>query len=262
MTTVTAPPPATARVRPRVKRDRSLFVTPAIVAIIVIGVVTWINAQDFTVPGRGPEGRALDYGSLLTQFGEHVYLVAISTVVVVVISIPLGILLSRSSASRAGDAVLAVGGFLQALPPLGVIILMAFSPLGFGAPSAIVALVIASFLPVLTNTVVGLRAVDPSFIEAARGMGMSAGMTLRQVELPLAVPVMVAGIRVALVLNVGTATLATYIGAGGLGTPILSMLKLGRSDAAFAVAALVTALAFFVDWLAAVAERLVRGAGG
>lgn len=261
MTTVAAPTPAAARVRPRAKRDRPLFVTPVLVAFIVIGVVLWINAQDFTAPGRGPEGSALASGELLDRFGQHVYLVAISTVVVMVISIPLGILLSRPSAGRAGDVVLSIGGFLQALPSFGVIILMAFSPLGFGAPSAIIALVIASFLPVLTNTVVGLRAVEPSYIEAARGMGMSAGMTLRQVELPLAVPVMVAGIRVALVLNVGTATLAAYIGAGGLGVPISSMLKLGRAEAAFAVALLVTALAFFVDWLAAVAERLVRGAG-
>jgi osmoprotectant transport system permease protein len=243
------------------RRSRALLVTPTIVVITVVLVVVWIRSQDFTAPGRAPEGRALDLGGLLASFGEHVFLVAISTLVVVALSIPLGILLSRPSAGRLGDAVLAFGGFMQALPPFGVIIIMAFSPLGFGAPSAIVALVIASFLPVLTNTVVGLRQVDPSYIEAARGMGMSAGMTLRQVELPLAVPVMVAGIRVALVLNVGTATLATFIGAGGLGTPLLSMLKLGRSEAAFVVAALVAALALFVDWLAAVAEQLVRGSG-
>ncbi len=267
MTTATAPAPPPSALpqanRPRRPRGvRALIVTPVIVALIVIGVVLWITAQDFGAPGRAPEGRALAFDNLLTEFSQHAFLVAVSTVVVVVLSIPLGVLLSRRSAGRAGDVVLAIGGFLQALPPFGVIILMAFSSLGFGSPSAIVALVIASFLPVLTNTVVGLRAVEPSFIEAARGIGMSAAMTLRRVELPLAVPVMVAGIRVALVLNVGTATLATYIGAGGLGTPILSMLKLGRNDAAFAVAALVTALALFVDWLAAVAERLVRGAGG
>ena len=264
-TATVAPPPSSLpqAARPRRPRGiRALIVTPVIVALIVIGVVTWINAQDFTEPGRTPEGRALAFDNLLGEFGQHAFLVAVSTILVVVLSIPLGILLSRRSAGRAGDVVLAAGGFLQALPPFGVIILMAFSPLGFGSPTAIVALVIASFLPVLTNTVVGLRAVEPSFIEAARGIGMSAGMTLRQVELPLAVPVMVAGIRVALVLNVGTATLATYIGAGGLGTPILSMLKLGRPTAALVVALLVTALALFVDWLAAVAERLVRGAGG
>ncbi|MCU1661635.1 MAG: hypothetical protein JWR58_1700 [Pseudonocardia sp.] len=266
--TTPTPTPATAtgatpaRTRRGPRGSRALFLTPVLVALIVIGVVAWINAQDFTQPGRAPEGRALDLASLWTQLVQQIYLVAVSTVVVVVIAIPLGILLSRPSAGRAGDAVLAFGGFMQALPPFGVIILMAFSPLGFGAPSAIVALVIVSFLPVLTNTVVGLRQVEPSFIEVARGMGMSSGMTLRRVELPLAVPVMVAGIRVALVLNVGTSTLAFYVGAGGLGTPIESMLKLGRTDAAFAVAAVVTALALLVDWLAAVAERLVRGAGG
>jgi osmoprotectant transport system permease protein len=142
-----------------------------------------------------------------------------------------------------------------------VIILLAFG-LGFGTTTAIIALVLASFLPVLTNTVVGLRQVDPALIEAARGMGMSARQTLWRVEIPLAVPVMVAGIRVALVLNVGTATLATFIGAGGLGEPISSMLKLGRPQAAFVVSAIVAAVALLIDWLAGVAERLVRGRTG
>ncbi|WP_300016968.1 ABC transporter permease [Pseudonocardia sp.] len=263
--TTTAPaasPAATTRAGRSLLRNRGLLVTPVIVALTVLGVVLWINAQDLTAPGRQPEARTLDYANLWQQFIEHAYLVGVSTLIVVTLSIPLGIVLSRPSAGRIGDAVLAVGGFMQALPPFGVIILMAFSPLGFGPTSAIVALVIASFLPVLTNTVVGLRQVDPALIEAARGMGMSAGLTLRRVELPLAVPVMVAGIRVALVLNVGTATLATFIAAGGLGTPILSMLKLGRTGAAFAVAALVAALALLVDWLAGLAEQLVRGSGG
>lgn len=253
---VAAPRPAgrSRWLRPRV------WVTPLIAIGIGVAVIVWIGSQDFEASGRGPEGRALAAGSLLTNFREHAYLVALSTLLVVVVSIPLGILLSRRSAGRAGDAVLSIGGFLQALPSFGVIILMAASPLGFGQPSAIVALSIASFLPVLANTVTGLRQVDPSLIEAARGIGMSSGLTLRRIELPLAIPVMVAGIRVALVLNVGTATLATYIGAGGLGTPILSMLQLGRTEAAFAVAALVAALALFVDWLAGIAEQIVRGA--
>lgn len=260
--TTTAPVPTPTPVRSGRRFNRGLLVAPVLVVLTVAGVLAWIGSQDFSAPGRGPEGRALDLGSLLDRVGEHAYLVGVSTVVVGLLAIPLGIALSRDAAGRLGDAVLTVGGFLQALPPLGVIILMAFSPLGFGAPSAIVALVLASFLPVLTNTVVGLRQVDPALIEAARGMGMSAGMTLRRVELPLAVPVMVAGIRVALVLNVGTATLATFIGAGGLGTPILSMLKLGRTEATFVVAALVAALALLVDWLAGLAEELVRGSGG
>ena len=88
---------------------------------------------------------------------------------------------------------------------------------------------------------------------------MSAWQTLLRVEIPLAVPVMVAGIRVALVLNVGTATLATFIGAGGLGEPISSMLLLGRPQAAFVASVIVAALALLIDWLAGVAERLVSG---
>jgi osmoprotectant transport system permease protein len=150
---------------------------------------------------------------------------------------------------------------MQALPPYGVIILLAFL-LSFGTTTAIIALVLASFLPVLTNTVVGLRQVDPALIEAARGMGMSARQTLLRVEIPLAVPVMVAGIRVALVLNVGTATLATFVGAGGLGEPISSMLQLGRSQAVLVASAIVAALALLIDWLAGVAERLVSGRVG
>jgi osmoprotectant transport system permease protein len=104
--------------------------------------------------------------------------------------------------------------------------------------------------------------VDPALIEVARGMGMSAWQTLLRVEIPLAVPVMVAGIRVALVLNVGTATLATFIGAGGLGEPISSMLYLGRAQAVFVASAIVAALALLIDWLAGVAERLVSSRVG
>ncbi|MGH3836499.1 MAG: ABC transporter permease subunit, partial [Pseudonocardiaceae bacterium] len=100
---------------------------------------------------------------------------------------------------------------------------------------------------------------DPALIEAARGMGMSATRTLLKVELPLAMPVMVAGIRVALVLGVGTATLAGYVGAGGLGIPIDSALRLGRTEAAFAVSAIVAALALMIDWLAGLAQHLVSG---
>jgi osmoprotectant transport system permease protein len=204
------------------------------------------------------ESRALQPSYLWARFTEHVWLAVASTVLVIAIALPLGILLSRPAVGRLRTGTLAFGGFMQALPPYGVIILLAFI-LGFGTTTAIIALVLASFLPVLTNTVVGLRHVDPALIEAARGMGMSARQTLWRVEIPLAVPVMVAGIRVALVLNVGTATLATFISAGGLGEPISSMLKLGRPEAAFVVSAIVAALALLIDWLAGLAERIVAG---
>lgn len=240
-----------------VRRNRDLILTPALVVagLALVLLYTANRALDSV------EQRALDPSYLWGRFLEHIWLAAASTTVVIAVALPLGILLSRPAAGRLRAGTLTFGGFMQALPPYGVIILLAFG-LGFGTTTAIVALVLASLLPVLTNTVVGLRQVDPALIEAARGMGMSARQTLWRVELPLAVPVMVAGIRVALVLNVGTATLATFIGAGGLGEPISSMLKLGRPQAAFVVSAIVAALALLIDWLAGVAERLVSGRTG
>jgi osmoprotectant transport system permease protein len=238
-------------------QNRDLVVTPMIVVIgLVLVLLYTVNRQLDSV-----EERALDPSYLWAKFVEHLWLTAASTVLVIAIALPLGIALSRPAAARIRTGTLAFGGFMQALPPFGVIILLAFL-LKFGTTTAIIALVAASFLPVLTNTVVGLRQVDPALIEAARGMGMSTGQTLLRVEIPLAVPVMVAGIRVALVLNVGTATLATLIGAGGLGEPISSMLYLGRPQAVFVTSAIVAALALLIDWLAGLAERLVSARVG
>jgi osmoprotectant transport system permease protein len=234
-----------------------LWVTPAIVVVGLALVFGYLATQTLD----SVEQRTINVDTIVGRLGEHLYLTAASTLVVIVLAIPLGIWLSRPALRRVQPVFLAVSGFLQALPPFGVIILIAFSPLGLSATSAIVALVLASFLPVVTNTVVGLRQVDRAMIEAARGVGMSAGQTLRQVELPLAVPVMVAGVRIALVLNVGTATLATYIGAGGLGTIIDGSLRLGRPTATLVAAALVAALALIIDWLAGVAEFLVARRG-
>lgn len=250
-----APPAPTRAGKGWARRNLSLLVTPVIIAVIIVGVASYLALGDLDPV----EARALDLGNLSTKLWEHIVLTGISTLIVIVAAVPIGITLSRDVFGPIRTGVLAFGGFMQALPPLGVIVIVAFSPLGFGWRSAIFALVLSSLLPVLTNTVVGLRQVDPALIEAARGMGMSAWRTLLGVELPLAVPVMVAGIRVALVLNVGTAALATFIGGRGLGTPILSMLNLGRPQAAFAAAAIVAALALFVDWIAGVAQRLVGG---
>lgn len=257
--TATAPATATAPTAGGVGAPGTrLWVTPLIVAVGLGAVFAYLSTQTLD----SVEQRAINVPTIGARLGEHLFLTAVSTVVVVVLAIPLGIWLSRPALRRVQPVVLGVGGFLQALPPFGVIILLAFSPLGLGSAAAIVALVLASFLPVVTNTVVGLRQVDPAMIEAARGMGMSAAQTLRRVEIPLAVPIMVAGVRVALVLNVGTATLATYIGAGGLGNIIDGMLRLGRPNATLVAASLVAALALIIDWLAGVAEHLVRRRSG
>ncbi|MGH3794310.1 MAG: ABC transporter permease [Pseudonocardiaceae bacterium] len=235
-------------------RHRGLIVTPVIVVVGLALVALYVSHQQLD----SVEQRILDPSELLVRLGEHLTLTGYSTVIVIVLAVPLGVLLSRAVVGPVRTGVLAFGGFMQALPPFGVIILMAIL-VGAGQFGTTIALVIASFLPVLTNTVVGLRQVDVALVEAARGMGMSALRTLMKVELPLAIPVMVAGIRVALVLNVGTATLAFGVGAGGLGVPIDSALKLGRPEAAFVVSAIVAALALLIDWLAGLVQHLVSG---
>lgn len=155
---------------------------------------------------------------------------------------------------------MAVANIGQAAPAVGIIVLFGFW-LGFGLQAAIAALVVYALLPVLRNTMVGLTQVDRQLIEAGRGMGMSAAAVLFRVELPLAVPVMLSGIRTALVLLVGTATLATFVNGGGLGLLITTGVTLDLTRVLIAGAILVALLALVVDWTGRVVELAVRPKG-
>jgi osmoprotectant transport system permease protein len=126
---------------------------------------------------------------------------------------------------------------------------------------AVMTLVIYGLLPVLRNTMVGLQQVDRSVIEAARGMGMTKRGTLWRVELPLAVPVILAGIRTALVITVGTVALATFIGAGGLGDVISNGISSNRNLVLVTGSVLVAVLALLIDWIAELAEDYLRPSG-
>ena len=123
------------------------------------------------------------------------------------------------------------------------------------------ALVLYTVLPVLRNTMVGLQGVDARLVEAGRGMGMSSLAVLLRVELPLAVPVILAGVRTALVLLVGTATLATFISGGGLGQLITTGINLSLDSLLFSGAVLVALLALAIDWLGRVVEHVARPKG-
>jgi osmoprotectant transport system permease protein len=148
----------------------------------------------------------------------------------------------------------------QAVPSIGLLVLFAIT-WDFGFWPAIVALVAYSFLSILRNTMVGLQQVDRSTIEAARGMGMTKMAVLFRIELPLAVPIILAGIRTALIINVGTATLATFVDAGGLGTVIDRGIRLGRDLVLVVGSVLTGVLALSIDWLAGVAEDILRPKG-
>jgi osmoprotectant transport system permease protein len=132
---------------------------------------------------------------------------------------------------------------------------------GVGFTMAVVALVAYAALPVLRNTMVGIQQVDPAVIDAGRGMGMSSRQVLMRIELPLAVPVMLAGIRIALILNVGVATLATYTNAGGLGSLIESGIVFNRMPVVMVGSVLTVALALLVEALAGLAERHLHPRG-
>ncbi|MET7637687.1 ABC transporter permease [Streptomyces sp. NPDC005438] len=247
--------PATGeRVLDRLTWQR-LAIVPGLVAVAMIATWLWFRGADLDSISR----QSIE-GNVWARVREHIELTAISTVLVLIIAIPLGIALTRRSLRKAGPYVLAVANLGQAVPALGLLVLLVIW-LGIGANTAIIGIVIYAALPVLANTIAGLQAIDPQLTEAAKGIGMSPWEVLRRVELPLAVPLILAGVRNALVLNVGTATLATFGGGGGLGDLIAAGITNQRMPVLFLGSILAVALALLVDWLAGVAELLLRPKG-
>lgn len=157
---------------------------------------------------------------ILALTGEHLLLVLLSTLLAVAIGVPLGVALTRRP--RLAKPVLGFANVVQTIPSLALFGFLIPLPLigGIGARTAIVALVVYALLPILRNTYTGILSVDPAIIEAATGIGMTSRQRLRSVELPLAMPVVLAGVRIATVVSIGLATIAAAIGAGGLGVLI------------------------------------------
>jgi len=206
------------------------------------------------------EARQLGWTALWRSTREHLLLTVTAAVIVLVIAVPLGIALTRRPLRRLSPVITGVANTGQAAPAIGLFVLLA-TWLGFGFRTTVVALVVYAALPVLRNTLVGIQGVDPRLVEAGRGMGMSAAAVLFRVELPLAVPVVLAGVRTALVLLVGTATLATFIDGGGLGVLINTGITLSLDSLLVSGAVLVALLALAVDWLGRVVEHVARPKG-
>ena len=195
------------------------------------------------------------------RLAEHLLLSGTALVVAAAAALPLAAYLGHSRRfPRLGTVVLAVANASRAVPVFAVLVLLVATPVGFGNRATVVALVLFAVPPLLTNAYVGVRGVDADVVEAARGNGMSGGQVLRRVELPLALPLIAAGVRSAAVQVVATATLAAYVGGGGLGRLIAD--GFGRADAAQTAAGgvLVAALALVVELvLAGVQRRLSPG---
>ncbi len=160
--------------------------------------------------------------AILFLTGQHVSIVGVAVGLAVLTGVPIGIAITQSR--RAADVVLYVAAIIMTIPSIalfGMLIpLLSLIGQGIGWLPAVIAVLLYSQLPIIRNTYTAIMNVDPALREAARGMGMTALERLRQVELPLAVPVIMAGVRVAVVMNIGITAIATYIGAGGLGTLI------------------------------------------
>lgn len=206
------------------------------------------------------ERRLLSSESIQLSVVRHIQLVSLSTVIVIVVAVPLGILLTRPFARPTVPFFLALANFGQAVPTLGVLVLLALT-WGIGFKGAIVALVLYAVLPVLRNTMVGLRQVDPDVKEAATAMGMGKMRVLFRIELPLAVPVILAGIRTALIINVGTATIAVLTNAGGLGQIVYSGIVQNRMPVIIAGSIMTALFALAVDYIAGVIEELLTPRG-
>ncbi|WTV17701.1 ABC transporter permease [Streptomyces atratus] len=241
-----APPPAGP---PRRFTWRKLVVMPVALVIVLAITYLWITNVHLDSIARN----SLTGGNVRLRWWQHVRLTAISTFWVLIIAIPLGIALTRRRLRKGAPVVTAVANIGQATPAIGLLALLVIW-LGIGPSTAIIGMVIYAVLPVFSNTVAGLRAIEPNLIEASRGIGMSATGTLTKVELPLAVPLILAGVRTALVLNVGTATLATFVGGGGLGDLITSGIQTQRMPVLVLGSVLTVVLALLVDWLASLVE--------
>lgn len=229
---------------------------PLAVLVMVVGVVVYIAVADLDQTSR----TNLTYRALFDRTVEHVWLTLICTVAVLAIAIPLGVLLTRQSTKFAAPVVVALANIGAAAPSIGLLALFAIL-IGVGIEGALIALIAYTVLPVLRNTITGLQGIDPRTIEAGRGMGMSAMMVLFRIELPLAVPVILAGVRTALVLLVGTAALAGFVAAGGLGFFIDLGIKLNRQPVLIVGALLIAALALLIDWIGQLVETLARPKG-
>ncbi|MET9732896.1 ABC transporter permease [Streptomyces sp. NPDC006458] len=248
-----APPPA--RPAPRVTW-RKLTLLPAFLIVVLLTTWLWFEQAELDTISEN----AIAEDEVSKALWQHIQLTAISTFFVLIIAIPLGVVLTRRRFRRATPVVMTLANVGQATPAIGLLALLVIW-LGIGRRAALIGMIAYAVLPVLSNTVAGLRANDPTLLEAGRGIGMSSLGVLTQVELPLAVPLILAGVRTALVLNVGTATLATFGGGGGLGVLITAGITTQRTPVLVLGSVLTVSLALLVDWLASLAELLLRPRG-
>lgn len=194
--------------------------------VLVANESWWESALRFLFPD---ESQVLHPRTdLLTLVLEHLELVVYSSTLTILVAIPLGIWVTRPSGKPFLPIVTTITSFGQTFPPVAVLAL-AVPIMGFGLKPTVIALFLYGLLPVVRNTIAGIGAVSPGLLDAAHGLGMSRWQALIKVEVPLAARVIIAGVRISVIINIGTAMIGAVIGAGGLGSPIVAGLVQGNT---------------------------------
>ena len=222
----------------------SVALSAALLGWLLMATEVWTAVLTRLFPGQ-PD--VLYTTASLTELTvRHLQIVAASSTLTVSVGLPLGIWATRPSGREFRDLIAAAVDFGQTFPPVAVLAL-AMPVFGLGLYPAIAALFLYGLFPVVSSTIAGLEGVPPAVLDAARGMGMGRWRILGQVELPLAARVIMAGIRTSVIINVGTATVASFVGAGGLGDPIIGGLNVLNNAWVLQGALVAAALAVLLD---------------
>jgi osmoprotectant transport system permease protein len=241
------------------RRRQTGWIGVAVVGVVFMFLVLdmrfWQLALSAIFPG---EPQVLyPRGNLLHLVSRHLLLVASSSGAAVLVGVGAGVFVTRPAGRAFLQIVDELSSLGQTIPPVAVLAL-AVPVIGFGIKPTVVALFLYSILPVLRNTIAGIQAVPADLIEAARGMGMTRRQILYRVELPLALSVIMAGIRVAVVINIGTAAIGAVVGAGGLGAPIIGGLTMQNTAFVLEGAVAAALLAILADQLLAQVELTLK----
>jgi len=197
---------------------------------------------------------------------QHLYIVLVANTVAAIVGVVIGIYISGKGREHVADTVIYLASIMMTVPSLalyGILmgVLSALTLPSIGFLPVVIALTLYGLLPIIRNTYTAIREVDPAMIEAGRGMGMSERQILTKVKLPLAVPVIMAGLRQAIVMNIGIAAIGAYIGAGGLGQPIFRGIANYRPDLIIVGAVFVSLLSIVIDFLMGGVEWLTTPRG-
>ncbi|MGV0790938.1 ABC transporter permease [Mycolicibacterium sp. XJ1819] len=229
------------------------------VLVIVVGAVVTFWAFNRTLTATQQEN--INVGNVTTLIWQHLLITFAVTAIVVAVGVPLGALVTRPGAKTLRPLIVGIANIGQAAPAIGLLVLFFLWTAKTGFWIGVLPIALYSLLPVLASTILGLDQVDRSLIDAGLGQGMSRSALLFRVELPLAVPYILGGLRTSLVIAVGTATLSFLVNAGGLGILIDTGYKLQDNVTLILGSVLAVCLALMVDWLGGLAEFFLNPKG-